>query len=728
VYKGHGTHVAGTIAGRRATSGQQESDGEADGIARKAKLAFYDIGSLSGRLIAPLASNLFAPGYRAGARIHSSSWGIPGQNFYSGYDRAMDAYMYKNPDFLYVVAAGNAGFGDKRNTVATPAICKNGISVGASGNASPHTRPEQGGPNYVSEFSSRGPTRDGRRKPDVVAPGDSILSALAEPTVKGECGTSFKSGTSMATPVVSGAAALIRQYFREGWHVTGSRNTSVGFTPRASLVKAVLINGGQPLVAVQKKTGEITQSTSPYDVNQGFGRINLLESVPLQGKNSLKGLFVNGKSISNGSKHSYPITINDSSCGILSATLVWTDPEGAPNCNSGCMLNDLDLYVTKSGGSRYYPNGLDSADTINNAERVQIRNPSGTYTIYVEASDLIQAQEYSLSVTGCFTTGGNGSGGSGSGGSIGGGGDNDNENTTGGGGNSSETNCPDGSGRISIGNGKTRTCSWLKSNLSAYGNLCSFRDVAAECPSTCRACKLFSSSGSTKTASTRWDGKKRWYGNMFDIQAKKDLTIRSFDFHTNQSDSYRIKVFVKGGILSSRQSWREVCDATVTGSGVYGAPTRIPASACEPVSVSSGNWVTVYVTMTNASFLIMTGDVSTGTSLVNTADMRLRSGVGVTYGGSSVSIFKYKTFEDNAWNGNVHYTLDSSSVQEDGAAEEEGNDDADECLDQFGTVWMDDTVGNRTCAWLTEHRDRYGFVCAFADVSVFCPATCDYCT
>jgi subtilisin family serine protease len=82
-----------------------------------------------------------------------------------------------------------------------------------------------------------------------VAPGKSVHSARAVPAFTGECddtsspGIISKSGTSMATPVTAGTAAMVRQYFEEGWHITGKRNTSQGFNPRASLVKAVLLNG-----------------------------------------------------------------------------------------------------------------------------------------------------------------------------------------------------------------------------------------------------------------------------------------------------------------------------------------------------------------------------------------------------------------------------------------------------------------------------------------------------
>lgn len=77
----------------------------------------------------------------------------------------------------------------------------------------------------IADFSSAGPTPDQRIKPDIVAPGR-IKSAWSDgeySATKGQCKMLTMSGTSMATTIVAGAAALIRQYFTDGYYPTGCR-------------------------------------------------------------------------------------------------------------------------------------------------------------------------------------------------------------------------------------------------------------------------------------------------------------------------------------------------------------------------------------------------------------------------------------------------------------------------------------------------------------------------
>jgi subtilisin family serine protease len=156
--KGHGTHVAGTAAGQRASDGISESPGEVDGIAPGAKLSFVDLGvagefDANSVVLIKVESNLtlffiridrrhvilgqdtlnipFPPssiyehGLRAGSKIHSSSWGI-GYNHYGAGERDLDTFMVDNPDVLIVLAAGNSG--DTPNAVGSPATCKNALS------------------------------------------------------------------------------------------------------------------------------------------------------------------------------------------------------------------------------------------------------------------------------------------------------------------------------------------------------------------------------------------------------------------------------------------------------------------------------------------------------------------------------------------------------------------------------------------------------------------------
>ena len=100
--------------------------------------------------------------------------------------------MYDNPESLTLFAASNDGgdYGDM--SVSAPAVAKNCLTVGAAESESLPTT-------TVADFSSRGPTKDGRISPDVLAPGNALDSAQASGAfASATCAVTSKSGTSMA--------------------------------------------------------------------------------------------------------------------------------------------------------------------------------------------------------------------------------------------------------------------------------------------------------------------------------------------------------------------------------------------------------------------------------------------------------------------------------------------------------------------------------------------------
>jgi subtilisin family serine protease len=264
---GHGTHVAGSAAGSGALSG-----GQFRGMAPGAGVVIQSLYSPTqpGNLYVPADLNLlFAPAYTDGARIHNDSWGSAG-NRYDTWAQTADQFVWDHPDMLLVVAAGNGGIDRGLDglvdpgSLYSPATAKNVLAVGASESkrsgqgytgdyghgptgASFPADPVHGDaisdePWGLAAFSSRGPSPDGRIRPDLVAPGTNILSArshhpAATYSYVYDAHYAFASGSSQAAPVASGAAALARQWY----------TTQNVVTPSAALLRATLIHGAEDL-------------------------------------------------------------------------------------------------------------------------------------------------------------------------------------------------------------------------------------------------------------------------------------------------------------------------------------------------------------------------------------------------------------------------------------------------------------------------------------------------
>jgi hypothetical protein len=388
----HGTHVTGSILGDNWSDPSSPMSGghdNGDGMAPNARVIFQDAGNEGSGCLDGLGNDynlIWKQAYDAGARIHSNSWGSAVSGAYTSDAQTIDRIVYKYEDLLTLFANGNSGPGSQ--TVGSPATAKDCLAVGALLNGST-------GANSLASFSSRGPTADGRRKPDVAAPGDSINSASGDSShTSNNCGTKTLSGTSMATPTTAGGATLLRQYFTDGFYPTGLETPADAVGPSAALMKAALINGAVDVAGTTQAS--MLNNLSP-DHNQGWGRIELdnvaFFATPTRDTRRTRVWDKwNATGLATGNVDDLPLAV--SAGKPLKVTLVWTDPPGS-GASAVALVNNLDLEVLDPANTVYRGNVFagghsvtgGAADLINTVEEVFLPAPvSGTWTLRVKAS------------------------------------------------------------------------------------------------------------------------------------------------------------------------------------------------------------------------------------------------------------------------------------------------------------------------------------------------------
>lgn len=402
----HGTHCAGIVLGNAAL-GERDDSGYLYGlgVAPGAHLVSQRIFDRDGQYRPPPSfEHLTRDAVRSGAYVANNSWGDANQGRYdlaaAEFDalvRDADAITPGNQEYILEFSAGNSGPG--RQTIGTPALAKNVIATGASQSERSLFGLYAEGGESMADFSSRGPTEDGRIKPDIVAPGTWIASqkSTAASDMNAWLGISpnyiFQGGTSQSGPHVSGACAIVVQWYRE---------TRSGTTPSPALVKAALINSADDMSTEERPMDPddpfgsgtfIAGDTGPVpNFDEGWGRLNLETLIDSERRFDFTDQTT---LLRTGGTWEKRVVVGPED--TLKVTLVYTDVPGLPAAIPA-LVNDLDLEVISPTGILYrgnaFANGESVAETpigdrINNVEGVHISEPiAGEYIVRVRGVNI----------------------------------------------------------------------------------------------------------------------------------------------------------------------------------------------------------------------------------------------------------------------------------------------------------------------------------------------------
>ncbi|MGE0587412.1 MAG: S8 family serine peptidase [Cyclobacteriaceae bacterium] len=319
--------------------------------------------------------------------------------FYNSTSRFYDDIAFNAPYYLIVKSAGNdnsdVGDGSRPadcnpfDCIPTNGVAKNILTVGAVKKLSgPYTGPSDV---EITSFSSFGPSDDGRIKPDIVAPGQAVLSTSEETTSSYE----LASGTSMSSPATTGTLALLQELYK---------NLNGGNLMKAATLKALTIH-----------TARESGTNPGPDFKFGWGLLDAKAAAETIINRDDQNIFIEELSLANGNAFEMNLTPKENE--KITATLVWTDPAGpvlTPSLNptTKTLVNNLNLSLIDDGGTTQFPWKLNAANpsaaatkgvnTVDNVEKLEFDLPEPRdYKLRVDHSGTLVngSQDFSLILT-----------------------------------------------------------------------------------------------------------------------------------------------------------------------------------------------------------------------------------------------------------------------------------------------------------------------------------------
>tara|TARA_R110002051_G_scaffold73135_6_gene132769 strand:+ start:11650 stop:13851 length:2202 start_codon:yes stop_codon:yes gene_type:complete len=389
----HATHVTGSII----STGLKK---DARGVANMANVISHDWTRDKIEVAEAAADGLL---------LSNHSYGIVADRvpdwYFGAYTKVAqdwDKIMYNAPYYLMVTAAGNA---QKSNDNDSPTygkatdgfdvllgftISKNNITVAGANSKIDNNGNLKSA--EVSAYSSFGPVDDGRIKPDIAGNGGTVLSTDAASN------TSYNtsSGTSMATPGVTGSLLLLQQYHEELY----------GEYMKAATLKGLALHTADDIAA------------EGPDYKMGWGIMNSKTAAEVLYNKDFTS-HVSEESLENGASFSFDVTAEGNK--TLIASISWTDLEstfinrGELNNTTAALVNDLDIRILQNGKTflpwKLNPAQANSAATkgdnkVDPFERIEIPNANGTYTIVVShKGELVNnVQDFSIILSGVRMT------------------------------------------------------------------------------------------------------------------------------------------------------------------------------------------------------------------------------------------------------------------------------------------------------------------------------------